>query len=101
MQHFKTSAVRVGVVVAALWLSSCSSVDDTRLVGQVVGTAVGLAVGAQIGNGLGTVFVASHTAWLGFQLGGVLSQLAPPLPPQRFTQNLGMANMQDPEMTGD
>jgi uncharacterized protein YcfJ len=75
MPYLKLSTVRVGVVAAALWLSGCSSVDDTRLVGQVVGTAVGLAVGAQFGNGLGTIMVATHTAWVGFQVGEILSQL--------------------------
>ena len=101
MQHFKLFTVRIGVVVAALWLSGCSSVDDTRLVGQVVGTAVGLAVGAQFGSGIGTIMVASHTAWVGFKFGGMFSQLVPPLPSQKSIQNLGMAHMQRWEMTDD
>jgi uncharacterized protein YcfJ len=60
---------KLAIVAILMMTAGCSTPEQSRLTGQIVGTTVGIVAGAQFGQGVGTLFVASHAAWLGFNLG--------------------------------
>ena len=68
-ETMRLRSIRLVIAVALTMTAGCSTSEQSRLTGQIVGTAVGVVAGAQFGQGIGTIFAASHGAWLGFHLG--------------------------------
>lgn len=68
-------SLKMAVAAILIMTAGCSTPEQSRLTGQIVGTAVGIVAGAQFGQGVGTIFVASHGAWLGFNLGDFTAEV--------------------------